>query len=79
ELSKKPITHKGPTVQQNLGKTAPAATFQDLINSPYDEQVFEFLATAQLVHNKNGVETKLGKPAIYFSVQSSPDNKYFLT
>lgn len=79
ELSKKPITPKGPTVQQNLGKTAPAATFQDLIKSPYDEQVFEFLATAQLVHNKNGVETKLGKPAIYFSVQSSPDNKYFLT
>lgn len=40
---KKPITPKGPTVQQNLGKAAPSPTFQDLIKSPYDEQVFEIL------------------------------------
>lgn len=78
-LPRKPITPKGPTVQQSLGKTAPAVTFQDLIKSPYDEQVFEFLATAQLIHNKNNVETKIGKPAIYSIIQTSPDNKYFLT
>ena len=52
---KKSITPKGPTIQQNLGKTAPSATFQDLIKSPYDEQLFEFYATSQLIQNKNGV------------------------
>ncbi|MDB5231597.1 MAG: family peptidase [Chitinophagaceae bacterium] len=76
---KRPITPKGPTIQQNLGKAAPSATFQDLIRSPYDEQAFEFLSTGQLVQNKNGVETKIGKPAIYLSYILSPDKKYLLT
>jgi dipeptidyl aminopeptidase/acylaminoacyl peptidase len=76
---KRPITPKGPTVQQNLGKAAPSATFQDLIKSPYDEQLFEFYATSQLVQNKNGVETNLGKPGLLSSFQLSPDKKYMLT
>ena len=77
-LLKKPITPKGPTVQQNVGKAAPGRTYQDMIKSPYDEQVFEFMATAQMVINKNGIETKIGKPTIYSSVQLSPDKKYLL-
>jgi len=74
----KPLMPKGPTVQQNLGKAAPSATYEDLIKSPYDEQLFEFYATAQLVQNKNGIETAIGKPAIYASVTLSPDKKYLL-
>jgi len=74
----KPLMPKGPTVQQNLGKAAPSATYEDLIKSPYDEQLFEFYATSQLVQNKNGIETAVGKPAIYASVTLSPDKKYLL-
>jgi dipeptidyl aminopeptidase/acylaminoacyl peptidase len=74
----KPLMPKGPTVQQNLGKKAPSATYEDLIKSPYDEQLFEFYATSQLVQNKNGIETAIGKPAIYASVALSPDKKYLL-
>ena len=74
----KPLAPKGPTVQQNLGKTAPSATLQDLIKSPYDEQLFEFFATSQLVQNKAGVETLIGKPAIYTSVSLSPDKNYMM-
>lgn len=69
----------GPTVQQNLGKVAPSRTYQDLIKSPYDEQLFEFYATAQLVRNVNGLETKIGQPAIYTTLSLSPDKKYMLT
>ena len=29
-------------MQQNVGKAAPGRTYQDMIKSPYDEQVFEF-------------------------------------
>lgn len=76
--AKRPITPKGPTVQQNLGKSAPSPTFQDLIKSPYDEQLFEFYATSQLVQNKNGVETKIGNPGIISSFQLSPDKKYMM-
>ena len=75
---KRPITPKGPTIQQNLGKTAPSPTFQDLIKSPYDEQLFEFYATAQLVQNKNGVETHIGKPGLLSSFALSPDKKYMM-
>lgn len=74
----KPSMPKGPTVQENYGKSAPRPTFQDLIKSPYDEQLFDFYATSQLVKNSNGTETKLGAPAIYSSIDISPDKKYML-
>lgn len=74
----RPLTPKGPTIQQNLGKAAPSATLQDLIKSPYDEQLFEFFATSQLMQNKAGVETTIGKPAIYSSVSLSPDKNYLM-
>jgi dipeptidyl aminopeptidase/acylaminoacyl peptidase len=74
----RPLMPKGPAVQENLGKTAPSRTYQDMIRSPYDEQLFEFYATAQLVKNVNGLETKIGAPAIYSTVSLSPDKKYSL-
>lgn len=74
----KPLMPKGPAVQENLGKAAPSRTYQDLIRSPYDEQLFEFYATAQLVKNMNGVETKIGAPAFYTTVNVSPDKRYML-
>lgn len=69
---------KGPVVQQNLGKVAASATFQDLIKSPFDETQFEFYSTSQLVKNTNGVETKIGSPGIYSTVSLSPDKKFLL-
>ena len=75
---KRPLAPKGPTVQENLGKVAPSATIQDLIKSPYDEQLFEFFATSQLVQNKGGVETPIGTPAIYSTVSLSPDKNYLM-
>jgi dipeptidyl aminopeptidase/acylaminoacyl peptidase len=74
----KPLMPKGPTIQQNLGKAAPSATYEDLIKSPYDEQLFEFYGTSQLVRNKGGVETPIGKPNIYSSTTLSPDRQFML-
>jgi dipeptidyl aminopeptidase/acylaminoacyl peptidase len=70
---------KGPTIQENLGKKAPSATFEDLIKTPYDEALFAFYAETQLVRNAGGIETPVGKPAIYTMVDLSPDKKYILT
>jgi len=78
EAPAKPLMPKGPTIQQNLGKAAPSVTYQDLIKSPFDEQLFEFFATSQLVKNTAGVETLIGKPAIYLSVRLSPDKNYMM-
>ncbi|MBL0334729.1 MAG: hypothetical protein IPP73_05250 [Chitinophagaceae bacterium] len=74
----RPAVPDGPTVQENYGKAAPRPTFQDLIKSPYDEQLFAFYGTTQLIKNTNGTETKIGQPAIYNSVTVSPDKKYML-
>jgi dipeptidyl aminopeptidase/acylaminoacyl peptidase len=75
----KPLMPKGPATQENYGKASPRPTFQDMIKSPYDEQLFEFYATSQLVKNNNGIETKIGQPAIYSNIEISPDKKYLLT
>lgn len=74
----KPLVPKGPAVQENYGNASPRPTFQDMIKSPHDEALFEFYATTQLVKNTNGVETLIGKPAIYSSASVSPDKKYML-
>lgn len=75
----KPIVPKGPTIQENLGKAAPSVTYQDLIKSPHDEALFEFYTTAQMILNKNGMETNIGKPAIISSFSLSPDRNYLMT
>ena len=75
---KRPITPKGPAMQENYGKAAPIRTYQDLIKSPYEEQLFEFLCTSQLVKNVNGTEVKIGKPAIFTMASVSPDKNYLM-
>lgn len=75
----RPAVPKGPATQENVGKASPRPTYQDMIKSPFDEQLFAFYATTQLIRNNNGVETKIGAPAIYTSVTVSPDKKYLLT
>ncbi len=74
----RPLVPKGPAVQENYGKASPRPTYQDMIKTPYDEELFAFYATSQLVRNTNGVETKIGQPAIYASISVSPDKKYML-
>lgn len=76
---KRPITPKGPTIQQNVGKAAPRPTFQDLIKSPYDESLFAYYAESQLVLYKNGVNKNVGKPELTNSFQLSPDRQYVMT
>lgn len=78
KLPAKPITPKGPTIQQNIGKAAPRPTYQDLIKSPYDEMLFEFFAESQLMMYKNGVSKKLGKPEIVNAFMVSPDKQYIM-
>jgi dipeptidyl aminopeptidase/acylaminoacyl peptidase len=83
-VANKPLTAKagaptGPIVQENLGKAAASRTYQDLIKNPYDEALFEYYGTAQLVKNDLTKETPIGQPAIYRSISLSPDKKFILT
>ncbi|MDR0756905.1 MAG: prolyl oligopeptidase family serine peptidase [Tannerella sp.] len=69
----------GPLVQTSDGKATPARTYQDLLKSPYDELLFDYLFTAQLTKISPEGETAIGKPAIYSQVSLSPDRQYLLT
>lgn len=74
----KPTAPKGPVVQESKGKAAPGRTYQDLIKSPYDEALFEYYATAQLIKTDLLKEELLGAPSIYSSISASPDANYLL-
>ncbi|MDR1601930.1 MAG: prolyl oligopeptidase family serine peptidase [Tannerella sp.] len=69
----------GPLVQTSDGKATPARTYQDLLKNPYDETLFDYLFTAQLMKISPEGETAIGNPAIYSQVSLSPDRQYLLT
>jgi dipeptidyl aminopeptidase/acylaminoacyl peptidase len=75
---KAPNAPSGPVIQENLGKSAPSRTYQDMIKNPFDEQLFAFYATTQPVMNKGGIETNFGKAGIYTTISASPDKKYYI-
>ncbi len=78
EAPSKPLTPKGPIVQETTGKKAPVRTFQDLLSNPHDEDLFDFYTTSQLytINLKTKVKKAFGEPGIFNQVSPSPDGKY---
>ena len=70
----------GPLVQETTGKVAPARTFQDLLDSPHGEELFDYYATSQLalVNVKNGEAKLIGAPAIFSTIDPSPNGQLLL-
>ena len=69
----------GPILQENLGIVSPARTYQDLLSSPYDEDLFDHYMTSQVLHvNLKGKIKKVGKPGVIKRAEPSPDGKYIL-
>ncbi len=75
-----PKVPSGPHVQESLGHAGPAPTFEDLLATPHDEDLFDYYATSQLayVDIASGKVALLGKPAIFLSILPSPDAKHLL-
>ncbi|HLM56543.1 MAG TPA: prolyl oligopeptidase family serine peptidase [Pyrinomonadaceae bacterium] len=71
---------RGPNVQESSGRPGPVRTYQDLLRNPYDESLFEYYATAQLalVDSDGGRVTPVGQPAVFDSIDISPDGKFVL-
>ena len=69
----------GPVIQENLGRVTPGPTYQDLIKSPEDEQIFDYYATSQAdVVYLDGAIKPVGKPGIVQSASPSPDGQYVM-
>jgi dipeptidyl aminopeptidase/acylaminoacyl peptidase len=70
----------GPNIQENYRKAAPAATYEDLIKTNHDENLFEYYFTSQLatVDSNTGRKTLIGRPAILDNVSASPGGDYIL-
>jgi dipeptidyl aminopeptidase/acylaminoacyl peptidase len=73
-----PNAPSGPVVQATAGKSGASRTYQDLIKSPYDEQVFEWFARVQLIKFEKGQEVKIGDPMLVRSFNASPDGKWIM-
>ena len=74
---KRGMKPSGPTTQENLGKIAPARTYQDLLQSSYDEALFDFYFTSQIIDiSIKGKKKLIGKPGIVKRIDPSPDGNY---
>jgi len=75
-----PVAPTGPVVLESDGKAAPVRTYQDLLQNPHDEALFEYYCTSQLavVDVTTGQVTPLGPPALVTDADPSPDGQYVL-
>lgn len=68
---------KGPVIQQSMGRAATNRTYQDLLQTPSDEEQFDYLARSQLaIVTAEGVVTSIGQPGVFLSVDPSPDGNF---
>lgn len=69
----------GPTVEESMGRTAPARTYQDLLGNAGDEALFDHYFTSQLtLVPLAGPARTLGEPAVYLGASVSPNGQYVL-
>jgi dipeptidyl aminopeptidase/acylaminoacyl peptidase len=72
-------TPAGPVVQEAAGRAAPNRTYQDLLESPADETLFEHYATSRVaIVSADGPPRLVGDAGIHLSVEPSPDGRYLL-
>ena len=75
-----PKAPTGPNIQENYGKPGVVRTYQDLLTSAHDEDLFEYYFTNQLalVEAATARRTPVGKPGMNGSIDVSPDGQYVI-
>ncbi|MCA1650408.1 MAG: S9 family peptidase [Acidobacteria bacterium] len=75
-----PKVPAGPNIQENAGKPRPVRTYQDLLTSPYDEDLFEYYFTSQLafVDAATTRRTPVGAPGLIGGTSVSPNGQYIV-
>jgi dipeptidyl aminopeptidase/acylaminoacyl peptidase len=69
----------GPDVEENLGKVSPAPTYEDMLKTTTDANIFEYYATSELaVVSLAGVMKPLPAKGLIERASPSPDGHYAL-
>ncbi|MEZ5362427.1 MAG: hypothetical protein R2748_08845 [Bryobacterales bacterium] len=69
----------GPEIQETTGEKAAARTYQDLLKTAYDEDLFEHYVGAQVVRvDVSGKVSPVGKADLITRAEPSPDGRYLL-
>ncbi|MCP4046594.1 MAG: S9 family peptidase, partial [Gammaproteobacteria bacterium] len=73
------LTDIKPVIQTTTGEKAAVRTYSNLLKTPHDENLFEFLGTSQVAGiGLNGEVRLLGKAGMFKRFTASPDGKYLL-
>ena len=71
-------TPTGPVVQESLGKKTRKRTVQGLLHDDFDMRALKFYFTSQLVHFTSSGEKEIGEPALYRTINISPNREYLM-
>jgi dipeptidyl aminopeptidase/acylaminoacyl peptidase len=70
---------KGPVIQESEGRAAPNRTYQDLLENPTDELLFDHYFTSRIVLVAlDGSVTPVGPGGVHLDAEPTPDGRYLL-
>ena len=75
-----PLVPTEPNAQESSGRPGPIRTYEDMLKTPHDEDLFEYYATSQLalVDPMSGKVTSIGHAAIFDDIDVAPDGQHVL-
>ncbi len=76
----KSLIPASPSIQESSGKAGPVRTYQDMLGSASDEDLFDYYAGAQLAYADSGTghTENVGKPGVFTAALPSPDGATLL-
>ena len=75
-----PLVPPEPNTQESSGRPGPVRTYEDMLKTPHDEDLFEYYATSQLafVDAMSGKVTPIGQAGIFQDIDPAPDGHHLL-
>lgn len=79
EEPQRPLAPDGPVIQENLGRAAPARTYQDLLGDSHDEALFEHYFSSKIIRTGiDGQVQELTPAGLFRTLTPSPDGSLIL-
>ncbi|NIM58467.1 MAG: prolyl oligopeptidase family serine peptidase [Candidatus Aminicenantes bacterium] len=77
---REPEVPVGPNIQETERKFSKVWTYQDLLKNPYDEKLFDYYTTSQIIEIDviSGTTREIGGPGVYLYADQSPNGNLLL-